>query len=169
MVVGEQAAVDFERLLEQRLGLSVFPPGQEGFGVVIRGLGRLVGDAIRLRHWGHPTQPFEQPLRVDGLEVRRTLNLRPQGTQFLGLPNRLVPAIGLQCRFDGLVQLLGPPGVLAGQLAQSRGQGLIWLWRRGLGCRGHSQRRDSEPDQQPQPEHDAKSFHDGLLPMLGIQ
>ena len=119
VVVGEQAAADLQRLLEQRLGLGVLSLGVEGFRLLIHGLGRLVGDSILLRHRGHPAQRLETPLRVHRLEVLRPLDPRPQGEQFLGPRNRLVPAIGLQRRLDGLVQLLRPLGVVAGQLSQS--------------------------------------------------
>ncbi len=47
--------------------------------------------------------------------------------QFLRLRNGLVPAIGFKCRLDGLVQLLRPPGVLAGQLSQPRRRDLCFL------------------------------------------
>ena len=124
VVVGEQAAADLQRLLEQRLGLGVLPLGVEGFRLLIHGIGRLVGDSILVRHRGHPAQRLETPLRVHRLEVLRPLDPRPQGEQFLGPRDRLVPAIGLQRRLDGLVQLLRPLGVVAGQLSQSRCRGL---------------------------------------------
>ena len=132
VVVGEQAAVDLQRLLEQRLGLGVLPLGVEGFRLLIHGLGRLVGDSILVRHRGHPAQRLETPLRVHRLEVLRPLDPRPQGEQFLGPRNRLVPAIGLQRRLDRLVQLLRPLGVVAGQLSQSRRGWLAGRWCRRL-------------------------------------
>ena len=167
VVVGEQTAADFQCLLQQRLGLSILPLGVEGFRLLIHGIGRLVGDSILVRHRGHPAQRLETPLRVHRLEVLRPLNSRPQGEQFLGNCDRLVPAIGLQRRLDGLVQFLRPLGVVAGQLSQSRCWGLRFLRGRGLGGCGQARDFDSQRDQQRQPEHDAKSFHDGPRSVSG--
>ena len=120
LVVSEQAAVDLERPLEQRLGLGVLPVGIQGPRLLGHGTCRLVSDTILLRHRGHPPQRLEEPLLAYSLEVLRPLDPRPQGDQFLLLRNRLVPAIGLQGLVDLLVQLLGSFLVVAGQLAQSR-------------------------------------------------
>ena len=127
VVVGEQAAVNLQRLLEQRLCLGVLPLGVEGVCLLIRGIGRLVGDSILVRHRGHPAQCLETPFLVHRLEVLGPLDPRPQAEQFLRRRDRLVPAIGLQRCLDGLVQLLGPPGVVTGQLLQSRCRGLHWF------------------------------------------
>ncbi len=120
MVVGEQAAADLQRLLEQRLRLGVPPVGVEARRLLIHGPGRSVGDSIVVRHRGHPAQRLETPLRAHRLEVLRTLDSRSQGDEFLRSRNRLVPAIGVYGIVDLLPQLLGSLFVVAGQLAQSR-------------------------------------------------
>ena len=85
---------------------AYFPWASRAIRLLIHGIGRLVGDSILVRHRGHPAQRLEAPLRVHRLEVLRPLDPRPQGEQFLGLRNRLVPAIGLQGLVDLLVQFL---------------------------------------------------------------
>ena len=128
VVVGEQAAVNLQRLLKERLGLGILPLGVEGYRLLIHGIGRLVGDSILVRHRGHPAQCLETPFLVHCLEVLGPLDPRSQREKFLSLRNHVVPAIGLLRRLDGLAQLLGPPGVVAGQLAQSRSRGLTRGW-----------------------------------------
>ena len=102
VLVGEEAAADVERLLEQWLGLGVLPLGMESFRSLIHPVGRPVGGAILRQHRADLAQRLFAPLRVHRLEVLRPLDSRPQHEQFLGLRDRLVPAIGLQ----GLVDLL---------------------------------------------------------------
>ena len=120
MVVREQAAVDLQRLLAERLGLGVLPLGVERVTLPIHVIGRLIGDSILVRHRGHPVQGLDTPLRVHRLEMLRPLSPRSQGDCFLCPRNRLVQAIGLQGLVDLFNQLLGSFLVVAGQLAQSQ-------------------------------------------------
>ncbi len=103
MVVGEQAAVSLQHLLEQRLGLRIFPLGNERVRLPLQGSGRQVRDSIVVRQRGHPPQRPQPPLFVDRVEVLRPLNSPPQCEQFLRPRNRLLPAIGLLSLADLLV------------------------------------------------------------------
>ena len=73
-VVGEQRWRISERFFEEWLRDERTSPVRRGFRLLVHADGRLIGDAILVRHRGHPAQGLETPFGVHRLIVLRPLD-----------------------------------------------------------------------------------------------
>ena len=117
----QQVAVDFEDLLEQGPGLGVLGLPDQPIGLTSQSGLIPIGLPILPGSHGDLSKGFDVPYGIDRLIVLRPLDARSQGGELLGAGDRLVPAIVLDRPVDLLAQLLGTPGVIAGEGAEPAG------------------------------------------------